>query len=141
MDINAKGLSILKTAEGFYAEPYICPAGKLTVGYGHTGNVSGPVTQEQAEVLLKGDLKAAQDAVEAHVTVPLTENQFSALVSLVYNIGANAFANSTLLDHLNNNEIELAAAQFDRWIYANGHVLPGLVKRRQLEKELFLSNA
>lgn len=139
MEINAKGLEILKQSEGLELEPYPDTGGVITVGYGHTGpDIKGPITKEIADELLKKDLKWAQDAVEKYVKIPLTENQFSALVSLVYNIGGNAFANSTLLKYLNKGNTELAASQFDRWIYDNGHVLEGLIKRRKAEKELFL---
>lgn len=138
MQTNAQGVELIKKAEGFSSKPYICPAGKLTVGYGHTGNVNGPVTKEQAEALLKKDLRIAEEAIKQSVKVPLNPNQFSALVSFVYNVGVQNFKNSTLLRILNRGRYEEAALQFDRWVHANGTVLEGLKKRRAAEKQLFL---
>jgi lysozyme len=139
MEINAKGLDIIKTSEGFSSQPYVCPAGKLTVGYGHTKGVSGSVTKEKAEELLRSDLKEAQAAVRRYVKVELTENQFSALVSFVFNVGAGNFKESSLLEHLNAGNMHAAANEITKWVYAKKKVLPGLVARRQKEKELFLA--
>ncbi len=73
------------------------------------------------------------------VTTPINQSQFDALVSLAFNIGVNALAKSTLLKLLNNKDYAGAASQFGRWVYANKKRLPGLVKRREDEKQLFLS--
>jgi len=139
MNINDKGLELIKQMEGFRADPYICPAGVLTVGYGHTGNVTGSVTEEEAEELLKEDVKKAEETIEATVKTPLNENQFSALVSFIYNVGSGAFKSSTLKKHLDAGNFDAAANQFDRWVFAGGRKLPGLIKRRAAEKELFLT--
>lgn len=139
VEINAKGLSVLKNHEGFSAVPYKDTGGVLTVGYGHTGHITGPVTQEQAEQLLKADLKVAEHAVADNITIPLNENQFSALVSLVYNIGSQAFAKSHLKLYINQGNFELAANEFDKWVYDNHVKLPGLIDRRAAEKQLFLT--
>lgn len=139
MEINKKGIEILKNSEGFSERPYLCPAGVLTVGYGHTGGIKGSVTKDEAEKLLKADVKHVEKAIDQHVKVELTENQFSALVSFIYNIGTGNFAGSTLLKLLNQGKYQEAANQFDKWTFANGKKLEGLVSRRKAEKELFLT--
>ena len=96
--------------------------------------------QEEAEKLLKQDLKIFESAICDVVKVPLNQNQFDALVSFVYNVGIGAFRTSTMLKFINANHFPLASGQFDRWIYAKDKKLEGLVKRRKEEKELFLSN-
>lgn len=142
MKINQSGLDLIKSFEGFRASPYICPAGVLTIGYGTTGKrvKAGmpPVTKATAEQWLREDVQVFEQAVDRLVTVPLTSNQFSALVSFVYNIGSGAFASSTLLKRLNAKLYSEAAAQFERWNKGGGKVLPGLTRRRQAEKALFL---
>lgn len=85
------------------------------------------------------DLKRFEQAVSRAVQVPLSQNQFDALVSLAYNIGINAFQNSTLLKRLNTLDYIAAAQQFDVWIKAGGKTVQGLVNRRAVEKDLFLS--
>ncbi len=139
MEINAQGVDLIKVHEGYSGTPYICPAGKLTIGYGHTGNVSGPITKEQAEKLLKKDLSTAENAIQEQVKVPLNSNQFSALVSFVYNVGTGNFARSTLRALLNDGNFEEAANEFEKWVYGGGKKLPGLIERRIAEKTLFLT--
>ena len=100
------------------------------------------ITQEQADAFLVEDLAEFEEAVSRHVVAPLNDNEFSALVSLVYNIGPGAFSRSTLLKHLNDGRRQAAADQFLVWV--NGKVkgvrvvLRGLVSRRKAERELFL---
>lgn len=140
MNTSPAGAEIIKKAEGLKLKPYLCPAGVLTVGYGHTGNVKGTITEAEAEALLKADLLKFEEAVLKHVRVPLKQHQFDALVSFVYNVGTGAFANSTLVKLLNQGKYKEAADQFPRWNKSNGKVLPGLVTRRAKERELFLNN-
>jgi len=131
--------------EGFRAEAYRCPAGRATIGFGTTLYPDGqpvrltdpPITREKALALLAYDLKGAVQAVNALVTVPLTENQRVALLSFVYNVGRGAFATSTLLRKLNAGDYAGAAAEFPRWNRAGEQILPGLVKRRAAEAALF----
>ncbi len=139
MEMTQEGVDLIKEAEGFSQTPYICPAGKLTVGYGHTGTVTSAVTKEQAEELLKQDLHTAENVVKSNVTAPISDNQFSALVSFTYNVGGTAFKNSTLLKLVNKKQYALAANEFDKWTHANGKQLDGLVTRRQSVKQVFLS--
>jgi len=140
MSINASGLKLIKEFEGLRLKAYRCPAGVLTIGYGHTGGVrEGQVlTQEEAEELLKKDLLVFERGVRNYVKVPLTDNQFSALVSFSYNVGLGAFGKSTLLRKLNARDYNGAATEFAKWNKGGGKVLLGLTRRRTAEKELFL---
>ncbi|MEG4406418.1 lysozyme [Microcoleus sp. MON2_D5] len=141
MQINQEGLDLIKQFEGCKLEAYICPAGIPTIGYGHTQSATmGQVISEvEADALLRKDLKDAEDAVRTLVTVPIDENQFSTLVSFVFNVGAGAFEQSTLLAMLNAYaSAETVAAQFMRWNKADGRELPGLTRRRHAEQALFL---
>ena len=112
-----------------------------TIGYGHTGGVKqgDTITQEQADALLLADLKNAINAVESSVTTMLTDEEESALVDLVFNIGNGNFLHSTLLKLLNSGDYAGAAEQFSRWDKAGGRVLAGLTKRRAAEAALFTS--
>lgn len=135
-------VDLVKSFEGFRAEAYKCPAGVWTVGYGTTENVHpGDVVNEQeAEDLLLNDLTEAAGAIDELVDVPLTQRQYDALASLIYNIGREAFRNSTLLKLLNGGRgIHEVGAQFLRWNKAGGKVLPGLSRRRAAEAVLFES--
>jgi len=139
-------LDLIKQSEGFRAEPYLCPAGVPTIGYGSTRYADGrpvnlkdpAITKAQADTIMLATLQEYQAAVSRYVTVPLTQNQFDALVDFSYNAGAQNLRTSTLLKLLNQKEYALAANEFERWVYGNGEKLPGLVKRRALEKALFL---
>ena len=140
------GLDLIKHFEGLRLESYLCPAGKLTIGYGHTGSDVRPnmkITEMQADKLLADDFLQAEADVAKLVKVPLTENQLDALASFVFNLGVGNFYQSTLLKKLNAKDYEGAAKEFDRWIYTKNpktgknEVLPGLVKRRAAERSLF----
>lgn len=96
------------------------------------------ITEEMAEAWLKRDLAECEEIVGRLVTVPLTENQFSALVSFVYNLGGTALKRSTLLKKLNAGDYVGAAEQLGRWIRGGGKELAGLVRRREAEMRLFL---
>ena len=97
------------------------------------------INKYEAEELLKSDLEYFESCVSQLVKVKLTQGQFDALVSFCYNIGVNALSKSTLLRLVNQSKFTDAANEFDRWVYANRKKLPGLVKRREEEKKLFLS--
>lgn len=136
---NQAGISIIKDFEGFRAKAYVCPAGRLTVGYGHTRGVNpgDEVSPDVAEQYLMSDLAYAEQVVETSIHVPITDNQFSALVSFVFNVGVVNFIKSTLLRVLNQGKYKEAADEFLKWNKAAGRVLPGLVKRRAAEQALF----
>lgn len=140
--LNSAGMAMLKRHEGCRLEAYLCPAGVLTIGYGHTGDVAPGhrITQHQADVLLAYDVERFEGGVAGlFLGVPLSDNEFSALVCLAFNIGLAALGRSTLRRRLLAGDREAAAAQFGRWSRAGGKRLPGLVKRRAEERELFLT--
>lgn len=139
MNTSQKGIDLIKSFEGCRLKAYKCPAGIWTIGYGHTSGVKEGqmITFSMAEQFLKQDLKRFETSVNNLVTVAITQNQFDALVSFCYNLGAMALKSSTLLKKLNNGDYNGAAEEFDRWVYANGVKLQGLVRRRAAEKELF----
>ena len=133
---------------GFAARPYRCPAGHLTIGYGHRlrkhETFATPLTEAQAAALLGEDVQSAAQAVEESVRVRLTQSMFDALVSLVFNLGTQKFRTSTLLAQLNAGAYGPAADQFLRWDKATNpatgqkEVVQGLTRRRQAERALFL---
>lgn len=137
--VNAAGLALVKAHEGLRLEAYQDTSGIWTIGYGHTHGVKADdsISAERAEQLLEADLTDAERAVAALVKVPLTDNQFSALVSFVFNLGEGAFARSTLLRKLNEGSYGLVPACLKSWIFDNGKVLQGLVKRRAAEAALW----
>jgi len=146
MRTSEKGIELIKKYEGLRLNVYKCPAGKLTIGYGHTGDDVKPgmsINKEMAELLLKQDLRVFEKAINELVKVPINQNQFDALVSLAYNIGIGNFKKSTLLKLLNENKILEAGEEFMKWTKARQpgglKELPGLVKRRAEEKTVFLT--
>ena len=138
--ISSKGLDLIKSFEGCELKAYTCPAGVLTIGYGHTGpavHAGMEICCAEAEELLKTDLIKFERVVDNYVTVPIKQCQFDALVSFTYNCGGDAFKNSTLLRLLNAKDYEGAAGQFGRWVNGSDGPLPGLIRRREAEEELF----
>lgn len=137
--INKDGIELIKRWEGCKLKAYKDTGGVLTIGYGHTKGVKpgDEIDQKEADRLLKKDLKEFEDAVNSVVKVSLSQNQFNALVSLCYNIGARAFEHSTLLKHLNSGDYSRAATQFVRWSYDNGRFIQGLKNRRVDEMNHF----
>lgn len=142
MKTSQKGIDLIKQFEGCRLSAYKCPANVWTIGYGHTYGVKEgqTISQKQADKFLKDDLKSFEAAVTNYVKVPLSQNQFDALVSFSFNVGSEALRTSTLLKLLNQGKYSEAAEQFDRWVYASGKKLAGLVRRRKAEKELFLDH-
>lgn len=137
-----KNKDVVRGVEGLRLEAYLDTGGVWTIGYGHTGPevVKGlKITLEQAEALLSKDLGTAERVVNKLVSVPLSQSQFDALVSFVYNIGEGQFKSSTMLKLLNLQDYQGAADQFPRWNKDNGKVVQGLINRRQKERALFLS--
>lgn len=138
------GKNIIKESEGLRVSSYLCPAGVWTVGYGTTRINGKPVekgmkiTTDEAERFLEQDLKVFEDAINQNVKVELTQNQFDALVSFVYNVGVANLQKSTLLKKINLGKFSEAADEFLKWNKAKGSVLAGLTKRRKAERELFV---
>jgi len=139
MKLGEKGTEILKYFEGCKLTAYQDSVGVWTIGYGHTKGVHDgmTITQEQAEQMLLTELEEYEGYIESMVTVPLTQNQFDALVVWVYNLGPTNFKNSTLLKELNAGNYNAASTEIKRWNKAGGKVLAGLVKRREAEAQLF----
>ena len=140
-EMKIKNIDLVKKHEGLRLEAYLpTPNDVWTIGYGHTHTTKQgqKITEAQAEALLRRDITWAEKAVNKSVVVPLTQNQFDALVSFVFNVGEGAFATSTLLRLLNSGDYEGAANQFLRWNRQKGRVLNGLTKRREEERALFL---
>lgn len=138
---NQAGIDLICSSETCKLKAYLCPAGIWTIGWGHTGAdvVGGMViTQAEADRLLVADLKRFCDAVNK-LARGANDNQFSAMVSLCFNIGIGAFRDSTLLKKFTAGDEIGAAAEFSRWNKAKGKVLPGLFIRRAAERHLFES--
>lgn len=145
--ISNFGVELLHNFEGCKLVAYPDPGtgGKpYTIGFGTTVIKGQPVepgmtiTLDQAELYFEEDLKRFEDGVRKLVTVPISQNQFDALVSLTYNIGLGAFEDSTLLKYLNSEKYGAAADQFLRWNRSGGRVMEGLSDRRALERKHFL---
>jgi len=139
LTLSEHGLALLKHSEGFSAYAY--PDGDgFSIGYGHHGKEieeGSVVTPEEAAELLQVDIQEAELVVNQYVKVPLKQEQFDALVNLIYNIGVGAFVGSTLLQLLNEYQYERASREFTRWDKSGGKQLAGLTARREAEMRLF----
>ena len=142
MNISPKGIALIKEFEGIRLKAYKCPGGVWTIGYGHTAGVKPGmvITKAQAEEYLKADLIAFERYLNG-LGLDLDQNQFDALISLIYNIGIGNFQKSTLLRkaRINANDNSIMD-EFLRWVYSKGRVLRGLQRRRLREMKLYFSN-
>lgn len=147
MTSSANLVALLKEHEGLRLKPYLCPAGVPTIGFGTTAYPDGKrvtladsaITEGQAEEFLCHDLKRFEAAVNS-IKVVLTQNQYDALVSFTYNVGATAFKNSTLAKKVRVNPgDESIRNEFNKWVNGGGKKLPGLVRRRADEANLFFT--
>jgi len=137
-----KNVELIKESEGLRLKAYLpTPNDVYTIGYGHTKTAEKGmvITLAGADALLLHDLAWVETAIDTYVQVPLNQNQYDALSSFIYNVGGTAFRKSTLLKKLNKKDYNGAANELLRWDKQKGKVLRGLTKRRQLEKDLFLS--
>lgn len=141
MTYSERGLDLTRSFEGCRFRAYRDGGGVWTIGYGHTKGVreGQECDMAQAVAWLRQDVQEAVSAVRDAVNVPLTQVQFDALVDFVFNVGAEAFRGSTLLRRLNAGNYAGAADQFERWNKDNGVVVPGLMRRRKAEADLFRS--
>ena len=148
MKISEKGLDLIKMFEGFRSNPYLCPAGVPTIGYGSTRYNNGnkvtmndkAISKEYATGMLEYQCNTIYgDAVNDYTTIMNNQNQFDALTSFTYNLGTGNLKSSTLLKKHNKGDFGGAANEFEKWIYANGEVLEGLVRRREEERKLYES--
>lgn len=146
MLITQSGLDLIKAFEGFRGTAYRCPAGILTIGYGHTSAAGSPTVvagmkmgKPEAARVLRTDVEGFSEGVRAALRRDLNSNQFSALVSFAYNVGLGAFRASSVLRAVNAGDFESVPRRLNLWIKAGPRVLPGLVKRRAAEGHLFMT--
>lgn len=139
MKISQNGINLIKQFEGCKLTAYQDVAGVWTIGYGHTFGVhpAQVITQVQAEQFLSDDLVPVESTIRDVVTAGLSQNQYDALCSFVFNVGSAAFRSSTMLKMINAGNYSGAASQFARWNHANGAVVDGLTARRSAEAQLF----
>lgn len=138
--INNAGLAIIKASEGLRLEAYEL-MGRWYIGYGHqcTGCAGSRITEAEADALLRDDVTVAESAVRRLVTVQVNANEFSAMVSLAYNLGGGNFAKSMVVSYLNASDRKAAADAFRNHNRAGNQVIQHLVERREKERALFLS--
>ncbi|KLU15612.1 MULTISPECIES: lysozyme [Xenorhabdus] len=144
MKISENGINKLKSYEGLKLKAYPDPAtgaAPWTIGYGHTKGVEPGqvITTQQAEGYLHQDLIPVYAAIQQLVKVSLTQGQFDALCSFIFNLGIGNFAHSTLLKKLNTGDYQGAAKEFVKWDRADGRALAALRMRRESEQKTFLS--
>ena len=133
--------ALVKEFEGLCLEAYLCPAGVPTIGYGHTAGVrlGTRISAEQADRFLTVDLERVRRQLASAVKVPVTRGQFIALLSLGFNVGDVARKCPRLMAALNRGDVMTAAREFLDVCTVKGRVLPGLVRRRAREAEVFAS--
>jgi lysozyme len=145
MSVSPHGAELIRAYELLRLKAYLDKAGVPTIGWGHTGSdvthahvTSGrTITEEEAEALFHADVAVREIGVRKFVHVPLTQGQFDALVSLVFNIGLGNFAGSTLLERLNAHDLRGVARQFPRWCHVKGKYDEDLAERRGSELYTF----
>ena len=147
MKISPRGLELIKDFEGFSSTSYLCPAKIPTIGWGNTFYEDGTRVKLGEQISKTDALKLLEvvanrdfaDKIFPSIKVKVTQNQFDAMVSLAYNIGTGSFLKSTLLKKVNAGDFTGAGEEFLRWNKAGGKEVLGLTRRREREKQLFLS--
>lgn len=148
MKTSKKGLDLIKKYEGFVSKPYLCPAGIPTIGYGATHYGDGKkvtlkdpsIDEEHASCLLNNMIISYENSVKLLVQKHINQNQFDALVSFTYNLGAANLSKSTLLKKINANPNDKSIKdEFLKWNKAGGKELTGLTRRRNEEALLYFS--
>ena len=146
MKTSERGLALIQEFEGLRLKAYTCPAGILTIGYGHTSAAGAPtvtpgmtIDKGVAHEILRSDLERFERGVNGLVKVELTKNQFDVLVSFAYNCGLGSLKKSTLLKRVNAKRFDDVPAELMKWTRGGGKVLPGLVRRRRAEAEMWRS--
>jgi lysozyme len=146
--IGQKGLDLIKSFEGLYLKPYLCPANVPTIGYGNTFYENGNkvtlkdpiITEARAIELLMSELGMYEQKVDSYCIDTINQNQFDALVSFCYNVGPGNLKSSTLLKKVNANPNDPAIrTEFLKWNKGGGKVLAGLTRRRTAEANLYFS--
>jgi lysozyme len=139
-DIPIIAIDFVKRFEGCKLTRYIDACGFPTIGIGHlchNGDNLFEITEEEAEGLLHTDLQIAGQGITRLIDIPLNDNQYTALISFVYNLGSGILQASTLRKVINRGDFEDVPEQFERWIYGGARKLPGLIARRKAEAQLF----
>ncbi|AZL15535.1 lysozyme [Rickettsiales endosymbiont of Stachyamoeba lipophora] len=134
--ITEHQINFIKQFEGFSSNPYKCPAGLDTIGYGHVIKPHegfSEINENQACELLEQDLLFARQAIIRHIHSPLNNHQFTAILSFTFNLGTAALQRSTLRQKINNYEHHLVKGELNKWIWCKGRILQGLIKRRFVE--------
>ena len=133
-------LDFIRNEEGCKLKAYLCPAGKWTIGYGHTAGVTEgmAISQAHAEELLRADVIDVAQRMSSYINAPVTKWQYIALVSLSFNVGDLRRKAPKLLHNLNSRQEDKAAHEFLDICRAGGKVVPGLKRRREKEAKLFL---
>lgn len=141
MTTSKEGYDLIARFEGFEERAYVCAGGKWTIGYGHTKGVKegDVITKEQGLQYLREDVAVAERAVRKYVHAPLRQNQFDALVSFVFNVGAGNFASSSLLREVNFDANDFAdiRPRFMAWVYSKKRKIEGLERRRKAESDMY----
>ena len=143
MNISAEGLDFIRSYERLALRSYQDSGGVWSIGYGHTDGVKAyqTCTQDQAEQWLEEDVAVAEHAVVSLVKIGLTQNEYDALVSLVFNVGYGSLARSELLIDLNTGRIAMAADEFLSFDHVGGIPNAGVERRRIAERTMFISPA
>ena len=147
MQLSTNGFNLLAELEGVVLNPYKDSVGIPTIGIGSTYYEDGTkvtmkdkaITKERAIQLAKNVVKSFEEQVNKSILLPMTQNQFDAMVLLCYNIGKSGFARSSVVRNFNLGNIQRAADSFLLWNKAGGRVVQGLTNRRKKERELFLT--
>lgn len=139
--LSAGGVAFISSNEGRMLQAYRDPVGVVTICDGHTktAKIGQTATNAICNDLLRQDTTEAQKAVQRLVTAQVTQAQYDALVDFTFNVGAGNLASSTLLKRVNASDCRGAGAEFPKWNKAKGQVLPGLVKRREAERVMWLT--
>ena len=153
MNVSQRGIDLIKRYEGFISHAYLCPAGVISIGWGHTGSdvkQGMVITEGEAEILLKKDLNKFASKITFSLEqdkIKVNQNQFDALCSFAFNLGYSALVFSTLWKKLKAGDYKGASDEFLKWVYITKNVngekikirLKGLETRRNAERDLFLS--
>ena len=145
-NMTDEGLDLIKLYDGYSSSPYLCPAQHWTIGYGAIWGLDGKrvtedhpdINKDQADQLLRRDVRKSQIAVLRLIKVPLEDGQFDSLCSFVFNLGSGSLQSSTLRRKINRGDYIGAADEFPRWVFAGGRKLKGLIKRRNHERLMFI---
>ena len=142
--VTQDGLDLIKGFEGFSPIVYICPAGWPTIGYGHMvkehekASFADGIDEKAVEALLRSDIGISERAVLRLIQVALDDGQFDSLVSFTFNLGGGALQRSTLRRKVNREEHDDVPDEFRKWVWGGGHKLPGLIRRREAEAQMYV---